>query len=315
MADRPILTLTLNPALDESTHVARVVAGEKLRCAVPKLDPGGGGINVSRAIHQMGGQSLALVALGGAVGDELAALLAADGIRFEVMYSPGPTRRSLTVTEKATGQQFRFVMPGPHWGAQDQACACDALAKKAQSGGLGVISGSQPPGVPDDFPKHLAAAMAGMELVLDTSGRALARAVAHPIAGLAALRMDSAEAEALAGTPLTTARDTADFAQRLARLDAAQVVLIARAAEGNVLATAEHRLIARPPVVPEVSTVGAGDSFVAGWVLARSRGQDWPQALALGTAAAAAAVMTPATELCRAADVDRLLPQVTLSPI
>lgn len=315
MADRPILTLTLNPALDESTHVARVVAGEKLRCAVPKLDPGGGGINVSRAIHQMGGPSLALVALGGAVGDELAALLAAEGIRFEVMHSPGPTRRSLTVTENATGQQFRFVMPGPHWGAQDQARACDALAKKAQSGGLGVISGSQPPGVPDDFPKHLAAAMAGMELVLDTSGRALARAVAHPIAGLAALRMDSAEAEALAGTPLTTARDTADFAQRLASLGAAQVVLIARAAEGNVLATAEHRLIARPPVVPVVSAVGAGDSFVAGWVLARSRGQDWPQALALGTAAAAAAVMTPATELCRAADVDRLLPQVTLSPI
>ena len=315
MAQRSILTLTLNPALDESTHVARVVAGEKLRCAVPKVDPGGGGINVSRAIHHLGGQSLALVALGGAVGDELAALLAAEGIRFQALHSPGPTRRSLTVTEEGTGQQYRFVMPGPAWGAQDQARACAALAQKAQSGGLGVISGSQPLGVPDDFPKHLAAAMAGMELVLDTSGRALAHAVAQPIAGLAALRMDSNEAEALAGASLTTARDTADFAQRLARLGAAHVVLIARGAQGNVLATAEHRLIARPPLVPVVSAVGAGDSFVAGLVLARARGEDWPQALALGTAAAAAAVMTPATELCRADDVNRLLPQVTLSPV
>lgn len=315
MGDLPILTLTLNPALDEATHVPRVTPGQKLRCAAPTVDPGGGGLNVSRAIRHMEGQSLALVALGGAVGQELAARLTAEGICHRVLHSPGATRRSLTVTEDETGRQFRFVMPGPEWGAEDQARALAALRDSARPGGIVVISGSQPPGVPDDFPAHLVAAAPGVAVVLDTSGRGLACAVDRPIPGLAVLRMDSDEAETLAGKKLVSPRDTADFAQGLACAGVAQVILIARGAEGNVMASQERRLIARPPHVEVVSAVGAGDSFVAGLVLARSRGQDWHGALALGTAAAAAAVMTPATALCRGEDVARLLPEVTLSAV
>ena len=315
MADLPILTLTLNPALDEATHVPHVVPGEKLRCAAPKVDPGGGGLNVSRAIAHLGGQSRAIVALGGAVGEELAALLRAEGIRFEALASPGPTRRSLTVTEEESGQQFRFLLPGPVWEKADQARVFAKLAACAVAGGIAVISGSQPPGVPDDFPARLAAALPGMQVVLDTSGRALTSAVNHPIPGLAALRMDSEEAEGLAGQPLNRPQDTADFAAGLVAAGVASAVLIARGAEGNVLVRAGQRLMARPPRVDVRSPVGAGDSFVAGLVLAMARGQDWLYALQLGTAAAAAAVMTPATELCRAEDVARLLPQVTITAV
>lgn len=315
MAQAVILTLTLNPALDVSTDVAHVVPGEKLRCGAPALTPGGGGLNVSRAIQALGGQSLALVALGGATGAQMAGLLQAKGLQVEALQSPGETRQSLTVTETTSGQQYRFLLPGPDWGAGDQAQVFARLAEAARPGGYAVISGSQPPGVPADFPAQLAAALPGMQTVLDTSGRALTQAVAQPIPGLAVLRMDSAEAEALGGTPLPSPKDTADFAAELVARNVAQAVLIARGAEGNVLVTKDLRLMARPPKVAVVSAVGAGDSFVAGLVLMLARGQDQSEALRHATACAAAAVMTPAAELCRAEDVARLLPQVMLSAV
>lgn len=315
MAQAAILSLTLNPALDVSTHVTHVVAGEKLRCGAPALNPGGGGLNVSRAIHALGGQSLAVVALGGATGAQLAGLLQAEGLQFQALQSPGETRQSLTVTETASGQQYRFLLPGPDWSEADQAQVFARLAQVASPSGYAVISGSQPPGVPADFPARLAAALPGMQVVLDTSGRALMQAVAQPIPGLAMLRMDSAEAEALVGGPLASPKATADFAAELVDRGVAKAVLIARGAEGNVLVTKYLRLMARPPNVQVVSAVGAGDSFVAGLVLTLARGQDLPQALRHATACAAAAVTTPATELCRAEDVGRLLPQVMLSAV
>lgn len=312
---RRILTLTLNPALDMATGVAQVRAGEKLRCAEPGYSPGGGALNVSRALHRLATPSLAMVALGGVTGDRLANLLKTEGITFLALKSPGETRQSITVTEGETGAQFRFMLPGPVWKRNDLAQVFALLSVKARHGCITVISGSHPPGVPADFPARLAAAMPHCLVVLDTSGAALAEAIAHPIPGLGVLRMDSAEAEGLAGHPLATPQDTADFASALVAHGVAGTVIVARGAEGNVMVREDLRLMARPPKVPLVSAVGAGDSFVAGLTLSLAQRQPWQQALALGTAAAAAAVMTPATELCRAEDVARILPLVTTSAV
>jgi 6-phosphofructokinase 2 len=308
----PILTLTLNPALDMATEVAEFLPGQKLRCTNPMLDPGGGGLNVSRAIRALGGDSLALVALGGLTGDRLAGLIRADGVTFLSILGPGETRQSLTVTEAASGKQFRFMLPGPVWTETERSRVFTLLRATARPGGFSVISGSQPPGVPADFPKELAASMPGSRPLLDTSGPALTEAVRHPIPGLEVLRMDGEEGEALAGAPLHSREDTAEFAQSLVRKGVAKMVVIARGADGNVLADASRRIFAAAPKVRVRSTVGAGDSFVAAFVLALARGQ-WPdQALALGSAAAAAAVMTDATHLCRLEDVERLLPEAVV---
>jgi 6-phosphofructokinase 2 len=305
----PILTLTLNPALDMATEVPAFVPGQKLRCTDPHLDPGGGGLNVSRAIKALGGDSLALVALGGLTGDRLAGLIRAEGVTFLSILGPGETRQSLTVTEDASGKQFRFMLPGPVWGAAERARVFTLLSATARPGGISVISGSQPPGVPADFPAQLAASMEGSRVVLDTSGAALTEAVRHPIPGLFVLRMDGEEAEELAGQSLQTRAQTADFAQSLVEGGVAQTVIVARGADGNVLADRTQRLFAPAPKVKVKSTVGAGDSFVAAFLLAIARGQEAGQALAMGSAAAAAAVMTDATQLCRAEDLMRLLPQ------
>ncbi len=305
----PVVTLTLNPALDMATEVAHLIPDQKLRCSEPALDPGGGGLNVSRAIAALGGESLALVALGGLTGDRLAGLIRKEGVPFLALSAPGETRQSLTVTDAATGHQYRFMLPGPVWGAEDQERVFGLLRASARPGAFGVISGSQPPGVPPDFPARLARSMPGLMVVLDTSGTALAEAVARPIPGLHILRMDGAEAEGLAGGPLRNREETADFAQSLVHRGVARCVVVARGAEGNVLAEAGRRLFAPAARVTVVSTVGAGDSFVAGLVLMLARQAEVGGALAFASAAASAAVMTPATQLCALAEVERLLPQ------
>ncbi|MBC2834150.1 1-phosphofructokinase family hexose kinase [Paragemmobacter straminiformis] len=311
----PILTLTLNPALDMATEVAVMRPDEKLRCSDPQLDPGGGGLNVSRAVHLLGGESLALVALGGLTGDRLAELIRREGVMFLGITGPGETRQSLTVNEAATGRQYRFMLPGPVWHDEDQERVFMLLRAAGKPGGFSVISGSQPPGVPVDFPARLASAMAGMRVVMDTSGAALTRAVEHPVPGLEVLRMDGEEAEALAGRALATRADTADFAGELVARGVARKVIVARGSDGSVLAGEGLRIFAKAPKVAVRSKVGAGDSFVGGYVLTLAQGGTEAEALAKGVAAAAAAVMSAATELCRAEDVDRLLPEARVETV
>ncbi len=315
MTQIPIVTLTLNPALDMSTEVPHLVPDEKLRCADPVLDPGGGGLNVSRAVMALGGESLALVALGGLTGDRLAGLIRNEGVPFLAMTAPGETRQSLTVTEKATGRQYRFMLPGPKWAAADQERVFTLLRASARTGAFSVISGSQPPGVPTDFPARLARAMPGLMVIVDTSGPALIEAVTHPIPGLEVLRMDGYEAEQLAGRSLSAREDSVGFAAELVARGVAKTVILARGADGSVLANAQERLFCSAAKVRVVSTIGAGDSFVAGYVLARARGADEAGALAMATASASAAVTTPATDLCRLEDVMQLLPQCRVSPL
>lgn len=312
----PILTVTLNPALDLSTATDSVHPGPKLRCDPPRVDPGGGGINISRVLARLRGEACAFVALGGATGERLTAALAAERIATLPFAAPGETRESLAVTDRATGRQFRFVLPGPAWPGTRVRAALSAIAGAAEPGALVVLSGSVPPGFPDDLPITLARRLArkGARLVLDTSGAVLARA-ADGGTGLHVLRMDAAEAEALAGGRLKTRGDSADFAETLARRGAAEIVVIARGADGSVLATARERWFAAAADVRVTSKVGAGDSFLAAFTLALARRRPLPRALQEGTAAASAAVMTEATELCRAADVRRLVAACPVGPI
>lgn len=312
-----ILTITLNPTVDLSIDADHVAPERKLRCSRPVTDPGGGGLNVSRAILALGGNSTAFVALGGPTGDKVMRLLAEAGIGLFPFPAPGETRMSLTVTDGSSGEQYRFVMPGPDWRASDVEKALRRIARAAPEGGIVVLSGSQPPGVPPDFPARLATRIAATRarLFLDTSGKAL-----HALLGARAkpadvLRMDDLEAEDLAGRPLPTRADSADFAQGLVARGLAHAVIVARGSEGNVLATPEARWFAVAPKVPVVSKVGAGDSFVAAFTLALGRGHSLPEALRWGAAGASSAVMTPATDLCHLADVKRLLPACEISEV
>jgi 6-phosphofructokinase 2 len=314
---RDILTVTLNPALDLASEAPRIVANEKLRCDAPQTDPGGGGINVSRAIRLLGGTSRCFVALGGSTGQRIADLLAAAGLDLIRHTVPGETRISLAVGDKSTGDQYRFMLPGPPLFPADVAAVEAAVLAAATPGGIVVLSGSLPLGAPPALMVDLAGRLTaqGAEVIVDTSGPAL-----HLLArgtGYAAqvLRMNHIEAADCAGRTLTSLADSADFAASLARSGAARIVIVARGPEGSVLATTTERWHSRAANVPVRSKVGAGDSFVGGFTLGLAQGQSLPDSLTRGVAAGSAAVMTEGTLLCRPEDAERLIALCPSTPI
>ncbi len=262
-----IVTVTLNPALDLATSVSKVEAGPKLRCAPATSEPGGGGVNVSRAVAILGGQTRAMVALGGPNGQALGALLAREGIEVVEVAAPGETRLSFAVTDERDGDQYRFVLPGPKWGPEEIDAMISCLAAETPKGAFVVLSGSLPPGVPDDFIARTTSALGPQRHVIaDTSGGPLAALARGDGVAPAVLRMDSHEAEELSGGALPTAADSADFAAELLARGAACRVIVARGAEGSVMVGPEGRWMASATNDAVVSAIGAGDSFVGGFV-------------------------------------------------
>lgn len=314
---KDILTVTLNPALDISTTTDRVIAGPKLRCDPIVVDPGGGGINVARVAAEMGAHARAFVALAGPSGMRLEATLSELGIPLVRMKAPDETRESFAVHDRETGAQYRFVLPGPHWSEEDVAESLQAIAASVPKGGIVVLSGSQPPGVSVHYATELCRALLPQEaqVIVDTSGPALEYLAAGTDPAPAVLRMDSEEAEQLAGRPLVTRRESAEFAAELVARGAAKRVILARGADGSVMAGPDGLTQVSAAKVSVVSAVGAGDSFVGAFAYGLATGIGAPDALALGAAAASATVTTPGTQLCRHQMIAELLPQCGASEI
>ena len=314
---RDILTVTLNPALDISTGTHEVHPGVKLRCDPVHIDPGGGGINVSRAVALLGGTTRCFVALAGGTGERLAEMLIKAGVDLIRHPGPGETRSSLAVIDHRTGDQYRFMLPGPDWNATDCMAVDDAIVDAAMPGGLVVLSGSLPPGVPPSVLPELCRQLAekDCEVLIDTSGPALHLMAAARGPAPAILRMNNIEADDIAGHHLRDLAESADFASALVAKGAARMVIIARGPEGSILATATERLHSRAANVPVRSKVGAGDSFVGGFTFGLARGDALGVALQRGVSAASAAVMTEGTLLCRREDAERLFAVCPSHPI
>ncbi|EER58430.1 6-phosphofructokinase, partial [Acidovorax delafieldii 2AN] len=123
-----LITLTLNPALDLATTTARVEPTHKLRCSPAQRFAGGGGINVARVLHRLGSNVQAWALAGGAAGAQMRQLLADEGVSTVLQPIAGDTRENFSVVETATGQEFRFVLPGPALQAAEWQACLDALA-------------------------------------------------------------------------------------------------------------------------------------------------------------------------------------------
>jgi 6-phosphofructokinase 2 len=303
-----IATLTMNPALDVASTTKRIIPAEKLRCTSPRHDPGGGGINVARAIHRLGGASIAVFPAGGPAGQMLRHLLDEEGVSSRRVPISGLTRESFTIDEEASGRQFRFVMPGPPLAAAEQELCLGQIWSLSPRPQYIVASGSLPPEVPDDFYARMGqqAARAGIPLIVDTSGSALQHA-GHE--GIYLLKPSLRELQELVGRELDSEQDRQNAARDLIAQKRCQVVVLSLGAAGAILATKHgcRRFAATP--VPVRSTVGAGDSMVAGIVLGLARGWAIEDAVRFGMAAGAAALMKPGTELCSRYDAERLFEQ------
>ncbi len=282
-----IVTLTLNPALDLASTTELVRPTHKIRTTGEHVDPGGGGINVARVVHALGGEALAVLLAGGATGQYVGELLDEAGVARISVPTRGRTRISLTVFEAASGLEYRFVPEGPEVAATEWQAALDVL--ETVEGAWIVASGSLPRGVPPDIYATVAriAARRAMPFVLDTSGPPLAAALGH---GVTLLKPSLGELEALVGRKLPDPRAQEAEALALVRNGAARMVALTLGRAGAILATAAGTLRMAAPPVAVRSAVGAGDSFLAAMTLALARGEPAEQALAWGVAAGSAAL-------------------------
>lgn len=305
-----VATLTLNPALDVATRIHSVAPEIKLRCAAPGFHPGGGGINVSRAISFLGGESSAVYAAGGHNGAMLTQLLTDEGINNCPVEIAGITRENVVVYEESTGLQYRFTMPGPALSADEWIACLETLFDLNPA--FVVASGSLPPGVPIEFYGEITryAREHGIRVILDTAGDALNCAIGK---GVYLLKPNLRELEMFAGEALPGEGQIRGAGQRLISEGVAEALVVSLGAAGAALITSADCVFLRAPIVPIQSKVGAGDSMVAGITLGLARGFKLIDAARLGVAAGSAAVMTAGTALCGKDDAWRLYDEVSLS--
>jgi 6-phosphofructokinase 2 len=307
-----IVTLTMNPALDIATETDVVVPATKLRCAPPRYDPGGGGINVARAVHLLGGDALAIFPVGGASGEMIDELIEREGVPHLALKVAGITRESLAVVERSSGKQYRFLLPGPALAGHDQERLLDALAVRAAGAAFVVASGSLPPGVASDFYVRVAdlARRSGARFALDTSGEALAAAGA----GLYLIKASRRELQQLCGHAVADDAALEEAATAVVAAGRCDVLVVSLGAAGALLATARGCRRFAAPAVTALGSVGAGDSMLAGILVALVRGWALDEAVRFGVAAGSAAMLRPGTELCRREDAERLYRELADRP-
>ncbi|WP_292465980.1 1-phosphofructokinase family hexose kinase [Methanolobus sp.] len=302
---RTIITLTMNPAIDKSTSTEHVIPEHKLYCKPAQYEPGGGGVNVSRAIKKLGGESLLVYPSGGMAGQMLNTLLEQEGVELRPLPIKGMTRENLIVLEGSTGQQYRFGMPGPQLQADEWERCLRELSSASPTPDYLITSGSLPMGVPSDLYARVAriGKDIGAKVIVDASGEALEKALQE---GVYLIKPNIREFQKLAGQDVMEEPQILEEAKRIIKAGMCEVIVISLGAAGALLVSEEivERMV--PPTVPISSKVGAGDSMVAGIALGLSRGKTLRQAVLYGLAAGSAAVMTPGTELCRKEDTERL---------
>ncbi len=299
-----IVTLTLNPAIDKSTTVQAIAPDKKLRCSTPKFEPGGGGVNVSRAIKKLGGNSTAIYLAGGYSGKFYEDLLNQEGINSCIITTKGHTRENLIVVDESANLQYRFGMPGPQINEDEWQNVIKIFEETAGVEYI-VASGSLPDGVPMDFFARLAACAKKMnaKLILDTSGEPLRNAMDD---GVFMIKPNLGELSFLHGAEELHEADAINAAKDIINKGGCEAMVISKGASGAWLVTKNEVLSSPAPTVKKRSTVGAGDSMVAGMVHALSHGWSWIDVLQYGIATGTATTMNPGTELCKKEDVERL---------
>ncbi|HEX5312012.1 1-phosphofructokinase family hexose kinase [Aquabacterium sp.] len=309
-----IVTLTMNPALDVSTSTPHVTPSHKLRCAPPQHHAGGGGINVARVLRRLGADCLAAYPRGGATGSTLAQLLAQEDVPQHLIDIEGETRESFSVIDEGSSEEFRFVLPGPNLTEREWRSALTWLTELAPTPDYLVLSGSLPPGVPDDFYAQIVYALkaSATRIVLDASGAPLRLALQ---VGVHLFKPSLRELEELTGQALPENAGRIAAARRLISKQQAAWVALSLGDEGALLVSERHAWFAPAIDVPVATTTGAGDSFVAGLTWAFSQHFAAEDAFVFGVAAATAALLNPGTTLCTTADIARMRPMVRIQAV
>jgi 6-phosphofructokinase 2 len=298
-----IITLTVNPALDKSAHFKGLVAEQKIRCEQPRFDAGGGGINVSKAISRLGGESLAVFTFGGPTGEMIKDLLTDEGIDIDPVSVAGWTRESFVAVDDNTNSQYRFGFPG----AAINSLEKEQILSKIESVSteLLVLSGSINEGLPIDFYKQIAviAKKTNTKVVVDCSGESLKKVLET---GVYLIKPNVGELAKLVGVESLEMEQVNEAAKKIIADGGAEIVVVSLGPQGAVLVTKDSYDYVPAPNVVKKSTVGAGDSMVGGMVWALSQNKSLKEVLRWGVACGSAATMNEGTQLFKVEDSKRL---------
>jgi 1-phosphofructokinase family hexose kinase len=288
-----IVCVAANPSIDKLFEVERLVPGTIHRPLEFVQVAGGKGLNVARSARTLGAEVLAAGILRGHAGKWIEEALTAEGIGGAFVWTEGENRSSLSVADREDRGLTEFyehgpVVPSGAWGE-----LTEAVGRLFRPGGWLTISGSMPPGAPEDGYRHLvtAARAAGMRVALDAEGDRLRLALsAEPDV----VKVNAAEAAQLLGVPAAHRDDALAAAAKIQELAGGHghAGLVTRGAEGVVVAAPDGRRYQGTLYERGRYPVGSGDAFLAGLVVGLGTGEDWPAALrlALGTATANAEV-------------------------
>jgi len=300
-----IVTITMNPAVDKSTTVNKLVAEKKMRCSEMIAEAGGGGINVSKALRELGGASLAIFPSGGINGQLIEKYLQSLEINYKTIPIDKDIRENIVVRENDTNLQYRFVMPGASLTEQEAQSCLQIVQQLQPAPGYIVASGSLPPGLPENFFARLAkiAKQIHARFIIDTSGTPLQLAAKE---GVYLLKPNLSELCALAGVSYLELKDVKEAALGVIKKGQCEVMVVSMGSSGALLVTHSGCEHVAAPTVKKQSTVGAGDSMVAGMVWMLSQGKSLQETVWFGVACGTAATMNPGTQLFKKEDVYQL---------
>ncbi len=308
-----IVTVTLNPAVDRVVVMDELRLGDTNRVYDGEIDPGGKGVNVSRVLRELGGESIATGLVAGSLGRFIEASLDKAGITHAFIHTPGQTRQNLVIVETCCQRHTALNEAGPETDPRYVRRLEMQLARRIKPGDWVVLAGSVPPRISPAVYADLTnlAHTFGARVCLDTDGKPLVEGI-RTCPDL--VKPNREELERLLGRRLST--DDQDISAAMELHDRGiPYVVVSLGRRGTIAIGPDGAWRARPPLVRTVSAVGSGDSLVAGLVLALSRGESLAEGLRLGTAAGAATAMRPGTRLARAEDIARLVPLVVVEPL
>ena len=291
-----VVTLTMNPTIDVGLSIDRLVPDAKLRSDSVRREPGGGGINVARGIHKLGGEVCALFNGDEVYGGLLETLLGQEGVPRRRLPIANRVREGISLEVREAGELYHLVLPGPELTDGELEQALDAVAGRKPAPAYLVASGSLPPGVADDFYARLArvARERDIRFVLDSHGGPLRAALAEAVF---LTKPNVREFAELAGEEPADAKHAAELSRAVLDRYPLEILIVTLGERGALMTTAEGQVYMRPPRTETLSPVGAGDSFIAACVHQLATGGAPRDALRAGVAGAAAAVTTPGTEL------------------
>ena len=298
-----IVTLTVNPALDKSAHFRGLVPEQKIRCEEPRYDAGGGGVNASKAIARLEGESLCVFTSGGPIGLMLEELVRKDSIAFKAIKTTNWTRESFVAVDDNTNSQYRFGFPGSPISETEKNDIIQTIQELKPK--FLVLSGSLNEGFPTDFYQHIAylAKQSGSKVIVDTSGEALQKVLET---GVYLIKPNVGELAKLIGVERLEMGEVVHAAQKLIEKGSAEIVVVSLGPQGAILVTATQTEFVPAPNVVKKSTVGAGDSMVGAMVWALSQNKNLKEVVQWGVACGSAATMNEGTQLFKLEDAKRL---------